>query len=59
MKTAFLDLLNMFGLLPDTSLWTVGDVFLYMVTALFGMVAISMLFKFVYGIMDRFSGGGL
>ena len=46
-------IMTLFGLMPDTSVMTVGDALVYMVLAMFSIVAIMLLFKFFYGIIKN------
>lgn len=58
MNSAIQELLNFFGLLPDTTTMTLGDALVYMVMAIFAVIAIYLLFSFVYGCFRFFLGFG-
>lgn len=58
MSEAFTNLLNFFGLMPDTATMTLGDAFIYMVIAIFALITIYLFFTFFYGIIRFFFGFG-
>lgn len=58
MADALKQMLDLFGLMPDTATMTMGDAFVYMTLAAFGLIAIYLFFSFCYGIMHFFIGGG-
>lgn len=56
MNEAIQNLLNFFGLLPDTATMTLGDCFVYMVLAIFAIISTYLCFSFFYGVIRFFFG---
>lgn len=57
MHEAIQNMMNFFGLLPDTSTMTIGDCFVYMVSAFVAIISIYLLYSFIYGIFKFFMSG--
>lgn len=58
MHESIQNLMEFFGLLPDTATMTLGDCFVYMVMAFLAVISIYLLYSFIYGIMNYFLNPG-
>ena len=57
MSEAIKNMMEFFGLLPDTATMTLGDCFVYMVMAFIAIISIYLLYSFIYGIFKFFMSG--
>lgn len=58
MDVAIKNLMEFFGLMPDTATMTLGDCFVYMAMTFVAIISIYLFFSFIYGIMKMFMTGG-